>query len=211
MKAGFTPQPHLSIMRALVFDLDGTLLQFDRPYESVLETAFRSVCGRVEDDWLERYDSAFGEAFARQVQRPAEYAFEATPAPGDPAAFAGALLDAECQATAPPEKALSALESLSTEFSVGVLTNGPDEWQRTKLRATELDGLFDAVVTSYEAGAHKPKPEPYETVETRLGAKEYAMIGDSDSDVDGARAVGWHALRYTGQQVRTVPQQLSWE
>jgi putative hydrolase of the HAD superfamily len=198
-------------MRALIFDLDGTLLHLDESYGSVLATAFRSVCGRVEERWLETYDDAFGDAFAAHEPDPAQTAFEATDAPGDPAAFATHLHEAEIAAGTLPEHARSDFDELADRFTLGVLTNGPDEWQRSKLAAHDLSGVFDAVVTSYEAGAHKPDPAPYRAIESKLGADAYAMIGDSDSDTEGAESVGWQTVRYAGQRFETVPEHLSWE
>jgi putative hydrolase of the HAD superfamily len=198
-------------MRALIFDLDGTLLHSDRSYGSVLETAFESVCGRVEDRWLETYDDAFRDAFAVQEPDPARIAFEATDAPGDPEAFAKRLHEAEIAVGTLPEHARSDLDELADRFPLGVLTNGPDEWQRAKLDAHDLTVVFDAVVTSYGAGAHKPDPAPYRAVESKLSADAYAMIGDSDSDIEGAQRVGWHSVRYAGQRFETVPARLSWE
>lgn len=200
-----------SDMQALVFDLDGTLLQLDRPYESVLSTAFEAVCGRVDERWIETYDEAFRTALEALEQDPARIAFEATDAPGDAGAFARHLHEEEIAAGRLPEHARSDLDSLADRFSLAVLTNGPDEWQRGKVEAHDLTAVFDAVVTSYEAGAHKPDPAPYRAVESKLDAESYAMVGDSDSDIDGATAAGWESVRYTGQRFEAVPEMLSWE
>jgi putative hydrolase of the HAD superfamily len=197
-------------MRALIFDLDGTLLHM-ASYEAVLSTAFESVCGSVEDGWLVAYDEAFREALDSLEPAPARTAFEATDAPGDPEAFATRLHEAEIAASSLPEQARADIDELSDRFSLGVLTNGPDEWQRGKLAAHDLTDVFDAVVTSYEVGAHKPDPAPYRAVESKLGAEDYAMIGDSDSDIEGADGVGWHSVRYTGQRFASIPESLSWE
>jgi putative hydrolase of the HAD superfamily len=198
-------------MRALIFDLDGTLLHLDESYGSVLETAFVSVCGRVEERWVETYDEAFRDAFAAHETAPTRTAFEATDAPGDPAVFANRLHESEIAVGTLPEHARPDLDELADRFSLGVLTNGPDEWQRAKLDANDLTGVFDAVVTSYEAGAHKPDPAPYRAIESKLGADAYTMIGDSDSDIEGAESVGWQSVRYTGQRFETVPEILSRE
>jgi HAD superfamily hydrolase (TIGR01549 family) len=54
------------------------------------------------------------------------------------------------------------------------------------------------VVTSYDVGAHKPDPEPFEAARRALGTAECVMVGDSDDDVEGARAAGMAALRVEG-------------
>lgn len=209
--SGLFPDAVRSNMRALIFDLDGTLLQLDRSYESILSTAFEAASGRVENRWLETYGEAFADVFAAQEPDPARIAFEATDAPGDPTTFATHLHEAEIAASTLPEHAHSDLKGLTDRFSLGILTNGPDDWQRAKLDAQDLRGIFDAVVTSYEAGGHKPDPAPYHAVESKLNADAYAMIGDSDSDIDGADSVGWQSVRYTGQRFETIPDRLPWD
>ncbi|PSP45986.1 hypothetical protein BRC69_04640, partial [Halobacteriales archaeon QH_6_66_25] len=119
--------------------------------------------------------------------------------------FAQRLHDAEIAATVSPTEAHADLERLGEEFALAVLTNGLPDWQRGKLAASDLDSYFNAVVTSFDVGAHKPDPEPFREVERRIDADGYAMIGDSDDDVDGAEAAGWESLRYDGGRLGDVP------
>ena len=181
-------------MRALVFDLDGTLLQYSRDYEDLITASFEDVCGSVQEPWLETYNETFFEEFA------ACNADE----------FSQRLHDAEIAATVSPTEAHADLERLGEEFALAVLTNGLPDWQRGKLAASDLDSYFDAVVTSFDVGAHKPDPEPFREVERRIDADGYAMIGDSDDDVDGAEAAGWESLRYDGGRLGDVPAALDW-
>jgi HAD superfamily hydrolase (TIGR01509 family) len=64
-----------------------------------------------------------------------------------------------------------------------------------QLRGLGLDGV--PVVTSAEAGAPKPQPAVFTRALELLGVRpERALhIGDSDSDEQGARAVGMHFAR----------------
>ena len=84
------------------------------------------------------------------------------------------------------------------------------EWQRAKLAASGLERFFDAVVVSYEVGAHKPDPAAFGVAEERLPADDYAMVGDSDADVDGADRAGWVAHRYDGGGFGDLPEALEW-
>jgi putative hydrolase of the HAD superfamily len=60
------------------------------------------------------------------------------------------------------------------------------------LRALGLTQLFDAVVTSAEAGAPKPDPRIFELALARLQASpgRAVHVGDEQSDEEGARAAG---------------------
>ena len=62
-----------------------------------------------------------------------------------------------------------------------------------QLRVTDL---FDAVVASYDVGAHKPESAPFDRLRERVAADEYVLVGDSE-DVAGARAAGFVPIEYT--------------
>lgn len=198
-------------MRALVFDLDGTLLQFSREYSAVLAETFRTVTGEVRDEWLERYNERFFELFRDCEPQPYLKAFAAVRDHPEPEAFVDTLRELEVEMCHPPADAATDLERLAADYKLGVLTNGVPAWQRHKLRAHGLESYFDAVVVSYEVGAHKPDVAPFRAVETRLPADEYAMIGDADADVDGATNAGWVSHRYDRTGFGDLPDVLEWE
>ena len=61
---------------------------------------------------------------------------------------------------------------------------------------------FDGIVVSGEIKALKPGPEIYRTLLDRydLAAGDCLFIDDVQENVDGARAVGMHAVRFTDAQ-----------
>lgn len=197
-------------MRAIAFDLDGTVLHFTREYEAVLRDSVGNVAGEVREEWLEAYQERFFEHFRNHEDAPVERAFEALEDGPDPEELAAALRAEEVEMCRPPAGAREDLERLSEEFRVGVVTNGVPEWQRHKLRSYDLLDVFDAVVTSYEAGAHKPDTAPFEAFECRVDAEAYAMVGDDDADVDGATAAGWAPHRYDGDGFEDLPGAIDW-
>lgn len=80
---------------------------------------------------------------------------------------------------------------------VGVITNGPSDFQRAKLDAVGLADAFDSVVVSADRGVEKPRPEIFELALAALGteAARALHIGDSrTADVAGARAAGMTAV-----------------
>lgn len=197
--------------RAIVFDLDGTLLTFDREYETLLRKAFREQHGEVPDDDIQAYLERFGDAFGNLEPEPIRSAFASLDGEFDPDALRESLLATETEYARTPPGAESDLVRLHESFTLGVLTNGLPEWQREKLEATGLSPYFDAVVSSYEVGAHKPDPAPFREMERRLGADAYAMVGDSESDVEGAENVGWQTHRYEGAGFGMLPSVFGWE
>ncbi|WP_256300708.1 HAD family hydrolase [Haloarchaeobius salinus] len=194
--------------RAIYFDLDGTLLEQERGYGEILAETFRSVHGECRDEWLTSYDEAFFEAFQACEPDPVRRAF-ATVSDEDET-LATKLLELEAEYGRVPDGTHADLAALGERYQLGVLTNGMPGWQREKLAANDLDRHFDAVVTSYEVGAHKPEPAPFEAAESAVTADAFGMVGDSDADVDGARERGWASLRYDGQRFRDAPAAFGW-
>lgn len=193
-------------MTGVFFDLDGTLLRFERGYREILADTFRSVAGECREEWLGAYDSAFFEAFDAFEPDPYRRAFAAAGTRADPDRLAATLLEHELAACRPPDDAHATLRRLAESHRLGVLTNGVPAWQRRKLRAHDLREYFDAVVVSYEVGAHKPDPAPFRAAERYLPAEAYVMVGDGAADVDGARNAGWSAYRYRGDGFGALPE-----
>lgn len=198
-------------MRAVFFDLDGTLLRLTRPYGRLLADAFREVAGEVRAGWVDSYNDRFFELLEACEPEPYRRAFAATGADADPEALVAALREAELDASRLPEGTVAALERLDERYRLGVLTNGAREWQTGKLRAHGLESRFEAVVTAYDVGAHKPAPAAFRTAERRLPADAYAMVGDDpEADVRGAREAGWTAHQYEGDGFEDLPEALEW-
>lgn len=89
---------------------------------------------------------------------------------------------------------LSVLEKIKPNFTLVCLTNGVKEAQYAKLKRTGLDAYFDHVIISDEVGAHKPNPEIFEAMASRLKHKEkesMIIVGDSlTSDILGGNLYG---------------------
>ena len=196
--------------RAIVFDLDGTLLELQGVYDEILTATFRTVESEVRPAWVEQYTERFHELFSACELNPVRGAFASIDVRAEPDCLADELREREAAAYRPPDGTYEALERLGRAYAVGVLTNGMPDWQEFKLHTHDLDQYVETVVSSYEAGAHKPDPAPYLLAERRLPASEYAMVGDSADDVEGARQVGWTAYRYTGGGFGDLPDALDW-
>jgi putative hydrolase of the HAD superfamily len=81
--------------------------------------------------------------------------------------------------------------------ATAILTNGPSDGQRRKLRATGLDGMVDWIAIGEETGHSKPLVLAYRTVVQRFSLEpgQALMVGDSpELDYDGAQRAGLQAL-----------------
>lgn len=108
------------------------------------------------------------------------------------------------------EDAVETIRSLRARgLKIGILTNGPSELQRRKLRRIGIEGEVDAVAVSEEIGASKPDPQAYERAVAMLGLRpaEVAMVGDHVvNDVAGALAAGLAAAVWVERRPGELPE-----
>ena len=98
----------------------------------------------------------------------------------------------------PQADALEVLEGLRVSHSLVLVSNHTTLPQLGKISALGFDGLFDAVVTSEEAGAEKPAARIFEIALEQAGARaeETVMIGDDpETDIAGAAAFGMRTIQ----------------
>lgn len=84
-------------------------------------------------------------------------------------------------------------------LQVGIITNGPAEHQRNKIKALGLTNYIpvDYIFISGELGIAKPDPKIFQLAAEKTGhsPSELLYVGDSwDNDVVGANRAGWHAV-----------------
>ncbi|USZ67576.1 HAD family hydrolase [Halorussus salilacus] len=184
----------------VLFDLDGTLVEYERTPGEVLEIAFERA--GVEplfevEAYFERFDDHLGPGVSIAEGRANCFAELAADRGRDPElgrAVADAFADARDQSRVRPlPGAREALDALADECALGVVTNGPPGMQTTKLEAAGLADAFEAVVFAGHDTASKPDPEPFEAALSELNSSpdRAVHVGNSlSSDVAGAHAAG---------------------
>ncbi len=206
------------MLRAVLFDLDGTLMDHDAARAAGLRAHLNGWLPGLEADELTRlehewqrlealhYDEyARGECtFAEQRRRRARgmhAALGREPADDLAAeAWFGSYLRHYRAAWRPFDDvrpALSALASAHPSAALGVVTNGEGEPQRAKLAAIGLNERFRAIVASGEEGVTKPDAEIFARACERLGVEreQTAHVGDRlDLDAEGAAAAGLRGI-----------------
>ena len=184
----------------LCFALDGTLLHRTRSDTDVLADVLANHGVKPSDELVRVGTDEFRRAFDALEPEPFLQSMAAVvgaaDAEADPEAMTETLRERTYEARAVPDAARESLAGLGADSTLAVITDGPREWQLGKLEYHGLGELFDAVVASYEVGAHKPDAAAFEQVRERLPADEYVMVGHSDADIEGARAAGFVPIRY---------------
>ena len=109
------------------------------------------------------------------------------------------------------------LKRLHQKYRTGILSNGTYESQLAKIQSLQVDQLVDEVIVSGQYGIHKPDRRIFEIAAERLGAscEETVFVGDTFfTDIYGALNAGMKAVwipeetgtvsDYTGCRISTL-------
>ena len=198
----------MALVRAITFDLFGTLLDFDvvrdeTPLVARLlqPTGSRAAPSEVLAAWL-------GDSLAERARLPfrsvhralavgAQAAFERHGIVADPAEWADTLQALWASRPLHDDAKEAIGLALSRRVKVGIVTNLDEEVLTLVLRRTGLGERVDAAISSELAGAYKPDPRPFRMALGRMGVRpqDALHIGDSAAeDVAGAEATGMQAV-----------------
>ncbi len=188
------------------FDLDGTLVTYERSPAEVLAASFRT-CDLPPFFDVEQYYERF-RMYLRQSASMAELrrqcfgelAVEAGYTAADGHAVAAAFDRFRDQSKVHRKPgATEVLETLRSSYTLVIVTNGVQTAQQQKLTSTGLGALVDAVVIAGDTHSLPPKPDPapfhrvtkaVDTQPTRT-----VHVGDSiEADVRGAQQAGCRAV-----------------
>ncbi len=101
------------------------------------------------------------------------------------------------------------LASCAARASLGLVTNGLSDVQRSRVSRLGIADYFDAIVISSEVGVTKPRPDIFDIAFEQLGHPpkgSAVMVGDSlTSDIAGGRNYGIDTCWYNPHGNRAEP------
>jgi putative hydrolase of the HAD superfamily len=179
-------------VKAVGFDLDETLAVTKRDRRRILADA----SDRADAPPLSRaaYLDAHAEHSGHDTREPvfdALLADHETDATADD--LAGAYREAVEAAMEPLADVPGLVATLQRDYRVGLLTDGPVEAQRSKLRALGWTDLFDATLVTGGLPAPKPDERAFHALVDALDVppEAFVYVGDHpENDVVGAASVG---------------------
>ncbi len=198
-------------VRGVLFDKDGTLVDFDRTWAGTMKAGARAFAGGDEAQavrlceavgWSEANGTFAPDAFfannpnaaiARRWRELLGQAFAPSDAPLIDGIFARAIL---ANVTALGDLAGTVGRLAARGIALGVATNDSRASAIEQLAALGVGDAF-VYVTGYD-GPSAPKPDPAAVRDfartAGLAPREVAVVGDSDNDMKLARAGGAFAV-----------------
>jgi HAD superfamily hydrolase (TIGR01509 family) len=180
-------------MDAVIFDMDGVLVDSEPVWESVRREYVAAHGGRWLQDTQDRLMGMSTPEWAAYlagelgVRRP-------------PEAVAGEVVDlmAERYGEGPPllDGAVAAVRRLAARWPLGLASSSPPRLIDLVLRLAGLDGQFGVRVSTEEVGRGKPAPDVYLEAARRLGRPpaSCAAVEDSSNGVRSAAAAGLRVI-----------------
>ncbi|WP_331233852.1 HAD family hydrolase [Natronorarus salvus] len=190
-------------IHAVLFDLDGTLCEYRRSNDELLEIAFGRLGLKTPfsgEEYYDRFDELYHERGAigdLGAFRERCFASLADDAGLDPEVGRDAARiytrERDPGNVRPLSGAREALERTARRYPIGLITNGPPDSQDRKLAALGFRDAFETVVyAGYDTPA-KPDPTPFHRALDAIDVtpERAVHVGDSlRADVAGAHAAG---------------------
>lgn len=194
----------------LLFDVDGTLLNFDAAERDGIEGLLKHFKVPVTEENVHKYhvtNKRYWEMLERgEITRDQVLSLRFEEYFGDFGIQVDGMdvdklyreyLNASAVLI---DGAIDLLESLKSRYPLYIVTNGVAATQYNRLAKSGLDKYFDGIFISEEAGAQKPQKEFFEYCFAKMGRRDVEnmlIIGDSlTSDMRGGNNAGIDAMWY---------------
>ena len=188
------------MIRAIVFDLDNTLVDFMKMKSDAVEAAIDGMIDaglKLPRDAVKARIDAIYQEHGLEYQRVFDALLESELGRIDPKILAsGIVAYRRARGSALvlyPHAQMTLLELAKRGIRLGVVSDAPQSQVWLRLCSLSLQHVFDAVVTFDDTGERKPGAAPFREVLKRLATDpaDALMVGDwAERDVVGGKGLG---------------------
>jgi HAD superfamily hydrolase (TIGR01509 family) len=181
------------VIEAVVFDLDGVLLQSEEVWDAVRECYVREHGGGYDDEVQRAMMGMSAPEWSR-------YLHEEAGVPDDPDAInrdvVVRMLEAYRRELPLLPGAVEAVRRTADSFPLGLASSSNREVFEAVLDLAGIADCFSATVSSEEVARGKPAPDVYLEGASRLGVapERCAAVEDSDAGIHSAKAAGMRVV-----------------
>ena len=186
------------MIKAVIFDLDGTLLNRDYSLQNFIEDQYercKKALGHIpKDNYMNRFIEldARGYVWKDKVYQQLVKEFMIKSLTWDE--LLNDYIHHFRYHCTPFDKLEETLVKLAEEnLSLGMITNGFEIFQMNNIKALKIESFFTSILISEREGMKKPNPEIFmRSAEfLRVSTKECLFVGDHpENDVKAAKKVG---------------------
>jgi HAD superfamily hydrolase (TIGR01509 family) len=181
------------VVEAVVFDLDGVIVDSEQVWDDVRETYTREHGGTYTD-------RATRDMMGMSSLEWSRYMAEELGVPGTPDEINAAVVERmlERYGSAPPliPGAVEAVRRVAAQWPLAIASSSNPELIEVVIRVSGLADVFETAVSSQEVPRGKPAPDVYLEAARRLGidAARCAAVEDSHNGIRSARAAGMRVV-----------------
>ena len=180
---------------AVVFDMDGVLIESEEVWDEVREAYVRERGGRYDDEIQRAMMGMSSPEWSRYLHETAGLAESPEEINAD---VVQRMLAAYRERLPLVDGALEAVHRLAARFPLAVASSSNRPLIDAVLAVSGLKDCFAATVSSEEVARGKPAPDVYLEAARRLGMppERCAAIEDSHSGIRSARAAGMRVIAF---------------
>jgi HAD superfamily hydrolase (TIGR01509 family) len=182
-----------SVIEAVVFDLDGVLIDSEPVWEQVRRDLVAEYGGRWAPDAQRRLMGMSTQEWARYLSRDLGVGLS----PERVAALViERMVDAYARRLPLMPDAAGTVRRLAAHWPLGLASSSPPVLIETVLDAASINSLFTATVSTEEVAHGKPAPDVYLTAAARLGVQpgRCAAVEDSSNGLRSAASAGLRVI-----------------
>jgi len=181
------------VIDAVVFDMDGVIVDSEQVWDEVRERYARETGGTYTE-------TATRDMMGMSSHEWSRYMAQTLGVPGTPEEINAAVVERMLAryGEAPPliPGAVDAVRRLAAKWPLAIASSSNPELIRVVLDAAGLREIFSVAVSSQEVARGKPAPDVYLEAAARLAvdAHRCAAVEDSHNGIRSARAAGMRVL-----------------